>query len=77
MRECSRHLWLEGFGVATRAMAAHACVALGADIRPQLATLLGKEAKDIGDIRKTGEIPPRDFRRSGALQRLGSRPYNK
>ena len=30
-----------------------------ADIRPQLATLLGKEATDIGDIRKTDEVPPR------------------
>ena len=30
-----------------------------ADIRQQLATLLNKEATDIGDIRKTGETPPR------------------
>ena len=30
-----------------------------ADIRPQLATLLGKEATDIGEIRKTHTIPSR------------------
>ena len=30
-----------------------------ADIQQQLATLLNKEATDIGDIRKTGETPPR------------------
>ena len=30
-----------------------------ADIRPQLATLLRKNAKDIKNIRKTDEIPPR------------------
>ena len=30
-----------------------------ADIRPQLAMLLGKEAKDIVNIRKTSEVPPR------------------
>ena len=29
------------------------------DIRLQLATLLNKKATDIGDIRKTGETPPR------------------
>ena len=30
-----------------------------ADLQRQLATLLGKEAQDIGNIRKTDEIPPR------------------
>ena len=30
-----------------------------ADIRPQLAMLLGKETKDIANIRKTSEMPPR------------------
>ena len=30
-----------------------------ADIRPQLAMLLGREAKDIANIRKTSEVPPR------------------
>ena len=30
-----------------------------ADIRQQLAMLLGKEPKDIANIRKTSEVPPR------------------
>ena len=30
-----------------------------ADIRPQLAMLLGKDVNDIANIRKTSEVPPR------------------
>ena len=30
-----------------------------ADIRQQLAMLVGKEVKDIANIRKTSEVPPR------------------
>ena len=39
---------------------AAACATVpGADIRPQLATLLGKREVDIGPIRRTSETPPR------------------
>ena len=56
VEEISKVSWL-GHDMAARAAA---CATVpGADIRPQLATLLGKREVEIGPIRITSETPPR------------------
>ena len=52
----AQEVWEAGCDMAARM--ARAPVP-SADLQRQLATLLGKEAQDIGNIRKTDEIPPR------------------